>query len=70
MTNINEDKLNENQFDFNIEEINYNENLVNLIQEKGEKESMKILLNSVQPFVQNQPDEVKRIFEYFVLKCS
>jgi hypothetical protein len=53
-----------------INEIQEMQDIVNFVQDKGEKDSMKLLLEALFPHLENQSEEVKKSYEYFKLKSE
>lgn len=56
--------------EFNIIEFEKQNDIVNFVQDKGEKDSMKLLLEALFPHLDNQSEEVKKSYEYFKLKSE
>lgn len=53
-----------------INEIQEMQDIVNFVQDKGERDSMKLLLEALFPHLENQSEEVKKSYEYFKLKSE
>jgi hypothetical protein len=70
--NVNKLKMEENLIDndFYIKKMDEMDNIVNFVQDKGEKNSMKLILEALFPHLDNQSEEVKKSYEYFKLKVN
>ena len=55
---------------FDVKQIDEMEKVVNFVQDKGEKDSMKLILEALFPHLDNQSEDVKKSYEYFKLKVN
>ena len=53
-----------------IQEVQESKKLLDFGREKGEKVLMENLLNTLEPMIDSQSEEVKKSFEYFKMKVS
>ena len=56
--------------EFDVIEFEKQDKVVNFVQDKGEKDSMKLILEALFPHLENQSEEVKKSYEYFKLKSE
>lgn len=70
--NTNKLKMEENLIDanFDIDKIEEIQSVVRFVEDKGEKDSMKLILEALFPHLDNQSEDVKKSYEYFKLKIN
>lgn len=56
--------------EFDVIEFEKQDKVVTFVQDKGEKDSMKLILEALFPHLENQSEEVKKSYEYFKLKSE